>query len=442
MPQSQDRVEEFFLASKRSEIASLKQLMASCTQVTQVSNLIHELQRERGLSNVYLSSGGTRLCDQRLAQIDISREAEKRFHAGLEQLDLEAGPLAGRARLFNNLAHVLHGLDALPGLRDAVDERTLSAQESTQAYSRLMESLLGVIFEAADISDDPEITQQLVAMFNLMQGKEYAGQERAWAVSGIATGEFTAELLERIANLIEAQKHCFATFQEFALEPQLAGWSNLLERPETAEFMRLRQVIARLEPGAGVPPDFSEVWYDLATRRIDGMQTLEREMADLLLSLSDERVHQADEELKTQQATLASLETSLEQPTASPLTMLLGDTSELSLGGASAGADWVRSLYGLVQQQAESLKQMSTELGAARQALEERKLLERAKGLLMQYQGLDEEQAFRTLQQSAMAQNKRLIEVAEKVIADVERVKGGAKAAASPTRKAPNRRKS
>lgn len=437
MPQSQQRIEEFFLASKRSEIASLKQLMASCTQVTQVSNLIHELQRERGLSNVYLASGGTRLCDQRLAQLDSSRQAETEFRAGLDQLDLEAGPLAGRARLFNNLAHVLHGLDALPGLRQAVDKRALSAQESTQAYSRLMESLLGVIFEAADISDDPEITRQLVAMFNLMQGKEYAGQERAWTVSGIATGEFKAEHLERLTNLVEAQEHCFSTFREFALEPQLEAWKALQERPETHEFMRLRQVIARLEPGAGVPPDFSEVWYDLATRRIDAMQTLEQELAELLLRLSDERVQQASNELKNQRETLASLEKSLETPSSSPLTMLLDVNSPLPASGSSGSADWVRSLYGLVQQQAESLKQMSSELGAARQALSERKLLERAKGLLMQYQGLDEEQAFRTLQQSAMSQKKRLIDVAEKVIADVERVKAGAKGAT----RAPNRRK-
>ncbi|TCK04872.1 nitrate regulatory protein [Marinobacterium mangrovicola] len=437
MPQSQQRIEEFFLASKRSEIASLKQLMASCTQVTQVSNLIHELQRERGLSNVYLASGGTRLCDQRLAQLDSSRQAETEFRAGLDQLDLEAGPLAGRARLFNNLAHVLHGLDALPGLRQAVDKRALSAQESTQAYSRLMESLLGVIFEAADISDDPEITRQLVAMFNLMQGKEYAGQERAWTVSGIATGEFKAEHLERLTNLVEAQEHCFSTFREFALEPQLEAWKALQERPETHEFMRLRQVIARLEPGAGVPPDFSEVWYDLATRRIDAMQTLEQELAELLQRLSDERVQQASNELKNQRETLASLEKSLETPSSSPLTMLLDVNSPLPASGSSGSADWVRSLYGLVQQQAESLKQMSSELGAARQALSERKLLERAKGLLMQYQGLDEEQAFRTLQQSAMSQKKRLIDVAEKVIADVERVKAGAKGAT----RAPNRRK-
>lgn len=439
MTDCQRTTEDFFLASKRSEIASLKQLMASCTLVTHVSNLIHELQRERGLSNVYLSSGGTRLGEQRHSQLEASDEALHDLCAGLNRIDIETGPLAGRARLFNNIAHVLQGLDALPGLRQAVDERSLTALESTQAYSRLMEALLSVIFEAADISDDPEITRELVAMFNFMQGKEYAGQERAWAVSGIAAGEFSEELLDRLRNLIDAQEHCFDTFREFAQAPQLETWSTLQDQPESKEFMRLRQVIARIEPGSGVPPDISEVWYDLATQRIDGMQALEQQLADVLLELSEERVRQADQELKKQRDTLAALDS----PATSPLTMLLGTTNALKESlpqSGSVGSDWVRSLYGLVQQQAESLKQMSHELSEARQALYERKKLERAKGLLMQFQGLDEEQAFRTLQQSAMAQNKRLIDVAERVISDVERVKTAGQTQTKPSRD-PNRSK-
>ncbi|WP_432697408.1 nitrate- and nitrite sensing domain-containing protein [Marinobacterium sp. YM272] len=439
MSDSQHSTEDFFLASKRSEIASLKQLMASCTLVTQVSNLIHELQRERGLSNLFLSSGGTRLSEQRHAQVTSSRQAEAALRAGLDLIDIDAGPLAGRARLFNNIAHVLQGLDALPGLRQGVDEQSLSARESTQAYSRLMQALLSVIFEAADISDDPEITRELVAMFNFMQGKEYAGQERAWTVSGIATGEFSAELLDQLRNLVAAQDHCFNTFKEFCKPPQLKAWTALQSSAETTEFMRLRQVIARIEPGSGVPPDISEVWYDLATQRIDAMQTLEQELADVLLELSAQRVEQADQELKQQRDTLAALDT----PATSPLTMLLGSGGPLQENlpqTGSVGPDWVRSLYGLVQQQSESLKKMNDELSAARQALYERKKLERAKGLLMQYQGLDEEQAFRTLQQSAMTQNKRLIDVAERVITDVERLMAAAQATGKSSRD-PNRRK-
>jgi len=57
------------------------------------------------------------------------------------------------------------------------------------------------------------------------------------------------------------------------------------------------------------------------------------------------------------------------------------------------------------------------ELQAARRALSERKVIERAKGMLMARLGLTEEAAFRALQKASMDQNRRLLDVAEATLA-------------------------
>ena len=59
------------------------------------------------------------------------------------------------------------------------------------------------------------------------------------------------------------------------------------------------------------------------------------------------------------------------------------------------------------------LASMEMELEAAKRALHERKIIERAKGVLMSRMGLSEEAAFRALQKTAMDQNRRLLDVAE-----------------------------
>ena len=56
------------------------------------------------------------------------------------------------------------------------------------------------------------------------------------------------------------------------------------------------------------------------------------------------------------------------------------------------------------------------ELVGAEQALEDRKLVERAKGLLMSALGLSEQDAFRRLQQTARERNLRLAEVAARIV--------------------------
>ena len=59
---------------------------------------------------------------------------------------------------------------------------------------------------------------------------------------------------------------------------------------------------------------------------------------------------------------------------------------------------------------------MKAELHEARSALAERKLVERAKGILMKSRRLSEEEAYGTLRRLAMDQGKRLTEVAARVI--------------------------
>lgn len=59
---------------------------------------------------------------------------------------------------------------------------------------------------------------------------------------------------------------------------------------------------------------------------------------------------------------------------------------------------------------------LRTELAQARTALQERKVIDRAKGLLMQRQGLSEQQAYDRLRRAAMDRGLRLAEVAQRML--------------------------
>ncbi len=60
---------------------------------------------------------------------------------------------------------------------------------------------------------------------------------------------------------------------------------------------------------------------------------------------------------------------------------------------------------------------LRAELEEARSALNERKLVDRAKGILMQTRKMSEDEAYRTLRRLAMDQGKKLAEAASNVIA-------------------------
>jgi len=62
------------------------------------------------------------------------------------------------------------------------------------------------------------------------------------------------------------------------------------------------------------------------------------------------------------------------------------------------------------------VRQMRAELAETRRALEERKVIDRAKGLLMKAKGIDEDEAYALLRKTAMDQGRRVAEVAEALV--------------------------
>ena len=62
------------------------------------------------------------------------------------------------------------------------------------------------------------------------------------------------------------------------------------------------------------------------------------------------------------------------------------------------------------------MRKLQSELNAAKQALEDRKTIDRAKGILMRQRSLTEDQAYTLLRKTAMDQGRKVIEVASALV--------------------------
>lgn len=66
---------------------------------------------------------------------------------------------------------------------------------------------------------------------------------------------------------------------------------------------------------------------------------------------------------------------------------------------------------------------MRAELAATRAALEERKIIDRAKGLLMRAKGIGEDEAYALLRRTAMDQKRKIVEVAQALVTAADLLK-------------------
>jgi len=76
----------------------------------------------------------------------------------------------------------------------------------------------------------------------------------------------------------------------------------------------------------------------------------------------------------------------------------------------------VKAILDMAVSRFNAFSQLYEELERARQELEERKLIERAKGILMKERGLTEEAAYGLLRKTAMNENRRVAEVAQSLV--------------------------
>jgi len=386
----------FLLASRQSEIAELEQLARTGELVAVAGRFIHALQRERGVSNVFLGSGGSRFAAQRVAQVAATEAAEREMRRQFDSLETDPGRPGAGSRLFNGVALVLHAMEDLPRLRGRIAKREVAAADATAGYGRLVAGLLSVVFDAADSATDPQVSRALVAMFNFMQGKEFAGQERAFGSRVFAAGYVDAAGQQYWRHLVESQDACLQVFRSFSDEKALQVERASHDPRVAADIERLRHVGGSLR--GELDPNLSHPWYEICTRRIDAMKVVEDFLAMHLRELCEARIAHARDELRDQRATLDAL---------------LQRMAPVSSGTAAPlGPQLERSVLDMAQAQARRLQEMGDELQAVRASLQERKLIERAKGLLMARRHLSEDDAYKALRQMAMNQNRRLADVA------------------------------
>src|SRR6185436_19895532 len=76
----------------------------------------------------------------------------------------------------------------------------------------------------------------------------------------------------------------------------------------------------------------------------------------------------------------------------------------------------VKSILDMAVSRFNAFSELRDELDRARQELEDRKIIDRDKGILMRERGLSEEAAYGLLRKAAMNENRRLAEVAQSVV--------------------------
>lgn len=400
---------------KQTQIEELVALSQTTKFVAAVGKLIHALQAERGASSIFLGSDGTLFADVCQVQARESEHAEIEFQKILEE-QFEKPPFS-KSKYFHYMSWVLIGLGELPFVRKRIRNLELSTDECLVIFGRLIASLVSVTFEVAESAVDQQISGVLVALFNLIQGKEFAGQERAIGALSFASGRCTESRKAKLSFLIDAQQRHFKLFEELAGE-EFSRESPDIRIATSPELEALRQKL--LDGDCPADGRLSNTWFEVCSSRLSAVWSLQCGLVKRLKDLCDKLIIESQSHLQDTDALLKMLSSS--SPARAELASGLFDPFiplEHLLKSDFPNGKELFSHGALIESfhaQSQRLASIEKELTAAKRALEERKTIERAKGILMARFNLSEDEAYRRMRSTAMEQNKRIMEVAEAVL--------------------------
>ena len=264
------------LTIKQSYIVNSQ--MKNLTELTQLSisysELVHELQKERGTTAGFLGSKGktfvNRLNKQHLATDDKlnSRDAFLKLN-DFKQVSI--------VKLNQEIAAELEKLNLI---RSQVSNLAIDSSKAIAYYTGLNAKLLSVSYIIADLSINAKVTEQSIAYYNFLQGKERAGIERAVLSSTFARNEFSDGTFVKFVALVTEQKVFMANFLAFTSAENILYYQKQMAHPAIKEVIKLRAIAESKTSDFGVDPLY---WFQQATLKIGQYQKSGQQIADNLL---------------------------------------------------------------------------------------------------------------------------------------------------------------
>lgn len=240
---------------------------------SKASALVHQMQRERGYTAGYISSGGVGIFAASLA------EQRTATSTALETFKSTVATAAGYPLLEAASRDISAQLAQLEAKRGAVDALSMSGPDAAGYYTDVVTDLLGLFTISMQLSDRSDIVADGAALLALLQAKETAGQERSAGVNGLNAGVYSSDMAIRQRDLIAKQNAYLSYVRQGGNETAITALDTLQQSPTTKRVEQIRRAgLETLQTGQASAFAAAE-WFDAASARIDAFFDVERELA-------------------------------------------------------------------------------------------------------------------------------------------------------------------
>lgn len=247
-----------------------KQLQTQIAVSTKLSLLVHEMQKERGLSAGFLASKGASFAEELKGQRELTDKALADF-----TLSVETSDLTKEYKEFLQLG--FNELKELNIIRQNADTNKDNPPTATTIsyYTKTIASLLHSIVESAKLVDESQITRLMFAYMNFLYAKESAGLERATANAIFAANApASSAQYQAFISLLAKQEVYNNVLLNFGDEKSITLFNNSLNNKSFQQVDLMRDILKQKYQQGDYGIKAKE-WFDIITSKINILKSIE-----------------------------------------------------------------------------------------------------------------------------------------------------------------------
>jgi methyl-accepting chemotaxis protein len=276
------------LSADAGNLSKTKKLRQFVEFATSANALVHELQKERGLSAGYISGGGSSFFDALAPQYAATDSAYNALR--------EIGGRKDALTLSADAENAFKMLNDLRNQRADVREHRISAEESMRYYSAVNRDFLNAVASVSADVDDPVLVKDIIAYTNFMRAKEKSGVIRAVVSAAFADDAFGEGMYEQFIRLVSERDAYLSAFEETAGKSFIKKADSMKSMSYYAETAEMETTALVKGKSGGFGTD-AQKWFQLMTQKINGMKETEDFIAASMNSYMDSTIKSAQRSL-------------------------------------------------------------------------------------------------------------------------------------------------
>jgi methyl-accepting chemotaxis protein len=236
---------------------------------TKISLLLHETQKERGLSVAYLESKNDTFKKNLLNQRELTNNKIDEFKTYL--VDFSYYPNQGKI----NIENVLKELSKIENIRNEINELKVKSKNVISYYSNLNSSLLSFVANSSYIAENEKIINNLTAYYNFLMAKERAGLERAMGSNTFTNKTFSEGTFLNFLNLVTEQVVFMENFHIYGFDYE-EFVKEKMQNSSVKEVQKMRDILLSYGENKNVTFDIeASYWFKTISEKINILKEID-----------------------------------------------------------------------------------------------------------------------------------------------------------------------